>query len=85
MLLGRLVCLPGNQGLHTHVLQALKAGIDVAALEQHVAAGFSLQDLAAQLGQKEAALSRCMHHLPPPTLDSCSCVPPDDAFVFLAM
>ncbi|KAL3150462.1 hypothetical protein ABBQ32_000288 [Trebouxia sp. C0010 RCD-2024] len=39
-------------------LDALKAGIDVAALEQDVAAALCLQDLAAQLAQKEAALTR---------------------------
>lgn len=48
--------------LPLEVVQALKAGIDVAALEQDVAAAVCLQDLAAQLALKEAALTRCTPH-----------------------
>ena len=42
------------------VLQEVKAGIDIGALEQDVEAALLLQELAKQLAQKESALSRCV-------------------------
>ena len=44
--------------MHVMMPQAWRAGIDVGALEQDLAAALALQELGSQLVQKEAALAR---------------------------